>query len=158
MNRSISPPHATRCTRPAVLAALSLGLISLLACAGDKAVPLPTASARPGPSAAMTQIDALIGSAPCTQQDQCRSIGIGARACGGPQSFRAWSSAHTDTKALTQAVSKHRQQQQRAIERSGEMSTCQVLPDPGARCVQLRPDVAGGCELGATPGHNATLR
>ena len=154
MPRLNTPPAKASFTRPATLAAWSLGLMSLVACAGDVATPPPARSASPQSA----QIDALIGSAACTQQIDCKSIGIGARACGGPQSFRAWSVTQTDAKALALAVSKHRLQQQREIERSGEMSTCQILPDPGARCMQPQPGGAGRCELGGAPGDRSTLR
>ena len=41
-------------------------------------------------------IRALIGDAACDSNAQCHAVGIGARACGGPSAYLAWSSLRTD--------------------------------------------------------------
>jgi hypothetical protein len=89
-------------------------------------------------------IDALVGDAACTADADCATIGIGALACGGPQAYRPWSRRVTDETALAAAAAEHRAERERAIAKSGAMSVCVVVPDPGARC-----SAAGRCELRA---------
>src|SRR3990167_6884371 len=49
--------------------------------------PLPPKSAsasRAGEAALLARIDAEVGGAPCSSSTQCRTLPIGAKACGGP--------------------------------------------------------------------------
>ncbi|XHS77024.1 hypothetical protein ACFJGW_14970 [Burkholderiaceae bacterium UC74_6] len=98
----------------------------------------------------VARIDALIGSAACESDAQCRTIGIGSRPCGGPAGYRPWSTAHADAAALQSAADALTQFDRAEAERLGLRSTCQVIPDPGAVC---RPAAEGGrrCRL-AAPG------
>ncbi|HJV60878.1 MAG TPA: hypothetical protein VJ743_08015 [Albitalea sp.] len=119
---------------PACRSALALAALGMsAACATDR-----TPGDAPAPLAA---IDALIGDAACTADAQCHSIGIGAKPCGGPEGYVAWSSLRTDGRALEQAVQRHAQARRRESAARGEMSTCSVIPDPGAHCA------AGVCRL-----------
>ncbi|HEV8501582.1 MAG TPA: hypothetical protein VGR63_08385 [Casimicrobiaceae bacterium] len=89
-----------------------------------------------------------IGTAACDDDAQCRVIGIGARSCGGPQQYVAWSIAHTDEAALRRAVDDDARASARELEKAGINSTCVVLPVPGVHC--LRPegqDAGGRCAL-----------
>ena len=122
-----------RATRQALLTTVA-GLW-LAACAGQ-----PTTSA----GMAAAEVTRLIGDAACSSDDDCATIGIGALACGGPQSYAAWSKKQTDAQALAAAAARHREERERQIVRSGEMSLCRVVPDPGARCSAARR-----CELRA---------
>ncbi|MBC8055009.1 MAG: hypothetical protein H7Y61_00350, partial [Rhizobiales bacterium] len=56
------------------------------------------------PGTAMARVRALIGAAGCESDAQCRSIGIGTKACGGPEFYLAWSIAGTDEAALLREV------------------------------------------------------
>jgi len=77
----------------------------------------------------------LIGAARCNSDADCRTVPIGHRACGGPEAFLAWSIRDTDPVRLQQAVARH-EAVLAAIGRPGQrFSTCEVLVDPGARCV-----------------------
>lgn len=76
----------------------------------------------------------LIGDAACTGDAQCRTIGFGAKACGGPQSYRAWSTLRTDEAALKTAAAAVEAGQRLEIERRGIASNCSVVADPGAYC------------------------
>lgn len=117
------------------LITLAAGL-SLAACAGRPAAPADTSA----------QVTGLIGSAACSRDDDCATVGIGALACGGPQAYLAWSKAQTDARGLATAVARQREERERQIARSGEQSVCMVVADPGARC-----NAARRCELRA-PG------
>ena len=118
-----------------------LACITCVACAATVRAP-----AKPKPAAApagdtLAQIRALIGDAACTDNAQCHTLAIGARPCGGPQAYLPWSSAKTDGAALAVLGERFKKEREAAIAASGEMSTCQFLPDPGASCR------AGTCQL-----------
>ncbi|MEW6707707.1 MAG: hypothetical protein AB1430_22915 [Pseudomonadota bacterium] len=123
---------------------LATGLLALAGCSTAAApgagqaqqVPLP------GNTAAATQAQAqlreLIGDAACTDDTQCRTIGWGAKACGGPERWVAWSTARTDGAALEKLAQQHAEQQRQSQARSGIVSNCMYVADPGARCVANR--------------------
>jgi len=122
---------------------LLLACVTCVACAATSGGPAKPKPAAPASGDTLAQIRALIGDAACTDSSQCRTIGIGARACGGPQAYLAWSSAKTDGAALAVLGERFKKEREAAIAASGEMSTCQFLPDPGATCrngtCQLNP-------------------
>ena len=104
--------------------------------------------AAPGTPAAMAQIDALIGEAACRRDDDCRVIGVGANACGGPDAYRAWSVNHTDGPLLEALVARDAAARRQAMERLGIASTCAILPVPGVACVAPASQAAmGRCAL-----------
>lgn len=135
----------------------SLSLMMLLVCAACVAcAPTPRASAEPKATApsgdTQARIRALIGDAACTQDAQCHTLALGKRACGGPQAYLPWSSAKTDSAALAALGQQFKEEREAAITASGEMSTCQFLPDPGAVCR------AGTCQLNQTgPGGQSAI-
>jgi hypothetical protein len=104
------------------------------------------------PGDTLAQIRALIGDAACTDSSQCRTVGIGARPCGGPQAYLAWSTAHTDGAALAALAEKFRLEREAVNAASGELSNCRFFPDPGASCR------AGTCQLNpVTPDGNSAV-
>lgn len=90
----------------------------------------------------LEQIRALIGTASCTDSSQCQTVPIGARACGGPQRYLAWSSTQTSGDALQALADRYKAERQAEIKAKGEISDCRFLVDPGAVCR------AGTCQLG----------
>ncbi|KQV88239.1 hypothetical protein [Pelomonas sp. Root1237] len=90
------------------------------------------------------ELRALIGPAACKADAQCRTIAVGAKACGGPAGYLAWSSESTDAQRLAEIATRQAQAHKREIEASGMLSNCAMVADPGAACV------AGRCQL-ATP-------
>lgn len=143
------------------LAAAGLLLLVTSACASP---PLPAPSASPGsptsptspaapagPAAASSlwqQIQAASANPVCDNDSQCHTIGVGAKACGGPQSYLPWSSKQDDGATLQQLVERHAAALRAQDAREAMMSTCSVVSDPGAscranRCV-LNPASAGG--------------
>lgn len=125
-----------------------------LACAGET----PTKPAPSSPPAAQTPaarlippIQALIGDATCDNSVQCHTIGVGAKPCGGPAGFLAWSSKDADEKTLRAAVARQAAASKDENLRSDMRSNCALEPDPGAscqagRCV-LNPRGLGGSSL-----------
>jgi hypothetical protein len=103
------------------------------------------------PKADASAIEALIGDAACSSDAQCRTIGVGAKACGGPQAYRAWSTARTDESALRAAVEQQASVRRDEMAQGGMVSTCSVVPDPGASCS------AGVCRLRSTPGSGGAV-
>jgi len=119
------------------------------ACSGGAhTTPQPAAAqaaapARPAPPAdLLARIKALAANPSCSSDAECRTLPLGARACGGPQAYLPWSSAHADEAELRALGDAYKEQQRAANAASGMMSTCQFLVDPGASCK------AGSCQLG----------
>lgn len=134
-----------RLAYPGTLAWLTLASLSLtgLACAHE-----PPAGKTDTAAALLPPIHALIGDAACDTDAQCRSIGVGAKACGGPNGYLAWSARGTNEAALRAAVEQQARVQRAENERSGMSSNCMVVPDPGARCL---PSPQGGqCRLNSS--------
>lgn len=126
-------------------------LILLLGCAActtqaqDPAAAPAGAPARKAPPASgdlLSQMRAMTADATCSESTQCRSIPVGALACGGPQDYLPYSVTRTNEKQLRELAERYRAQRQSEIVKTGEMSTCRYRPDPGAVCV------SGTCRLG----------
>ena len=119
----------------------------LAACAHPPPALVPAAAAS-APGAEIEQARAelvrAVGEPRCSADAQCRSLGVGARPCGGPQAFVAVSSLNTDAATLERLALRHRELVRAEQRQSGRMGTCQVLPDPGAQC-----GPAGLCVLGS---------
>lgn len=126
------------------LAAAGLLLLVTSACASP---PPPAPPASPGsptspaapaaPTAASSlwqQIQAASANPACDNDSQCHTIGVGAKACGGPQSYLPWSSKQDDGAALKQLVERHAAALRAQDAREAMMSTCSVVSDPGASC------------------------
>ncbi len=116
-------------------------------CAMDGA-PVPAGAgkrAAPAQDDALAAIHQLIGSAACSDSSQCHSLAIGARACGGPEYYLAWSSAHTAGDQLRALGERYKAERQAGNAASGRVSDCRYAIDPGAVCV------AGACRLPAVP-------
>ena len=125
-----------------LLATLGMAGVLLAACSQAQAPVTGAITAGAGPREAETrlldQMRQAIGDAPCSSDAQCRTVPVGAKACGGPAAWWAWSQAHSDGAQL-QAWSRQLDRLQRKrFEATGEQSTCQVVPDPGAACVAQR--------------------
>ena len=127
------------------LFAVALFALSGVACAVD---PAASAASAPKSASLMAPITTLIGDAECDNQGQCRAVGIGARPCGGPNGYLAWSSKKTDPSALQAAVKAHAQAQSEENKTSGLVSDCRVLPEPSAVCRPRASDGKKTCQLG----------
>lgn len=129
-------------------------ILLFIGCAACTMQARDPATAPPGEAVAtansadvLTDIRQAIGEAACSTSAQCRTLPVGAKACGGPQEYLAWSTSRGDQKALEALAERSKALRQEEIKRSGEMSICMHIPDPGASCV------AGTCQLRtAAPG------
>jgi hypothetical protein len=135
MNTPLASPPWRLC------AALLLSLM-LPACATEPTA-APKRAGTQGESAAQhfARLQALIGEAPCDSDDQCRTIGVGAKACGGPGRYLAWSTRNVKPAELEAQAQAYAQAVRAENERSGLVSDCSLVTDPGALCRARR------CEL-----------
>ncbi|MBI5720233.1 MAG: hypothetical protein HZC37_21375 [Burkholderiales bacterium] len=89
----------------------------------------------------------LVGSAACRDDSQCRALPLGAKPCGGPEGYVAWSTAATDERQLEALAARYKDARQARNQRLGLMSDCAVVPQPPVRCVPAAGAAAGGrCE------------
>ncbi|MEN3278342.1 MAG: hypothetical protein V7631_4132 [Massilia sp.] len=109
--------------------------------AGAATLQAPDAPAAAAGAGTLGQIRALIGNAECSGDNQCQVLPVGARPCGGPSSYLAWSSAKTDAAQLQALAERHKAEQQADNERSGRISTCIAIAPPAVACR------AGTCQL-----------
>ena len=136
--RMKTPFHALSRLAPA-------SLLLLIACAGAQAPPVtigPEATAR-----LWQQIQSANADTACDGDSQCHSLGVGSKACGGPERYLAWSSKRSDGAALQALAQRHSAARRADDARAAMMSTCSVVSDPGAVCR------AGRCVLNTiSPG------
>ena len=84
-----------------------------------------------GAEPTLTQLQGFIGEAACKTNEDCRTIAIGAKACGGPDAYLAWSARQTDAKALAAAAKRYAELRRSQHEQAGRMSNCAFVSDPG---------------------------
>lgn len=107
--------------------------------------PAPVRAAAPvarAPSSLMQQLQAEVGDAACDSSAQCKTVAIGHKACGGPESYMPWSSKRSDAARLASLAAELTAQRKAQNVSSGRMSTCSLVMDPGAVCT------AGRCVAG----------
>lgn len=131
-----------------------LSIVLLTACAAQGGAPAqvqaaatPVAGAAPGHADAagqndtLARIHALVGTPACTDDSQCRTMAVGEKGCGGPEGYLAYSTVRTPEAELQALGAVYRAERRDANARSGRVSTCSFVADPGAVCR------AGACIL-----------
>lgn len=110
---------------------------------------LTACTAAPPPQTARLQAEltAEIGDATCDNDAQCRTVAVGHKACGGPASYRAWSTQRSREAKVSDLARRVSEAEKAETERNGMMSNCAVVVDPGAYCkasrCELRPEKRG---------------
>lgn len=140
-------PHRPLLGRLAYAGRFSLCLAGLLyfsGCQSQLESPSPSSSTpivspKAGDSlqaeaALQNRIVAEIGTAACQSSAQCRTLALGAQACGGPQAWLAWSSSESQEAALKALSEQLTTLQRQRHAQSAVASTCQYKADPGAWC------------------------
>lgn len=107
-------------------------------------VATPVAAKAPAAQSLMQQIKAEIGDAACDSSQQCRTLPVGQRACGGPEAFLPYSTKRSDAAKLVRMASEDSAARKEQNTRSGMISTCQAILDPGATCSAGRCVAASG--------------
>jgi hypothetical protein len=128
-----------------------LAFCALTACAADDQASAGTSTRAPASASApaagqgdtLARIRALAGTPTCSADSQCKTLALGARPCGGPESYLAYSTARTPEAELRALGDVYQAERRAANTSSGMMSDCRLQPDPGAVCQ------AGACTLGA---------
>ena len=118
-----------------------LGATALASCAQTPPEPASQRLAR--------ELRAAIGPASCSSDAQCRSLPVGAKACGGPAGYWALATEGTDAARVQALARQQAEAQKREIEASGMLSDCRVMTDPGAACVARRCELASPAAGGA---------
>ncbi|MET0382188.1 MAG: hypothetical protein ABW032_02080 [Burkholderiaceae bacterium] len=77
---------------------------------------------------------ALAGASRCTADGDCRNVATGAKACGGPTGYRAYSALGGDAATIDALAERERALSLAEARASGRVSTCSMVADPGAHC------------------------
>jgi hypothetical protein len=117
-------------------------MIARLACAGLLAIAAAgcgAAATAPAAvdstAAARKALDAaLLANAACDAPAQCRTVGLGHKACGGPESYAAYSVKGGNEEKIRMLAQNYADARKRDDEAAGRMSTCMATRDPGASC------------------------
>lgn len=83
-----------------------------------------------------TDIDKFIGEPQCSGVDDCRVIAFGAKPCGGPWSYKVYSTASSDSVALADMVQRYNAFNAELNDRYGWISDCMVVEAPDIECVK----------------------
>lgn len=132
------------------LAWIGLGLLAACA-AAETPAPAPRPAPKPGQVGAVpaniaelqNKISAEIGDPVCSANDQCRTVAIGHKACGGPEAYRVWSTRVSDGPRLLALAEAYKNARREEAQQSGRVSDCSMVVDPGARCEAGRCVPAG---------------
>ena len=84
------------------------------------------------------EIMALIGDASCRNVVNCRVVGLGARPCGGPEEYVAYSIWRTMSDGFGNLVSEYNLISEDLAIDSGVTSSCERIEEPAADCVNDR--------------------
>jgi hypothetical protein len=88
-------------------------------------------------AAANARLEATLNNASaCTADTECHSVAVGAKACGGPTGYRAYSSKTVSTASVEAQAQHQRDLAAEAARASHQVSPCFMLADPGAHCEQ----------------------
>jgi hypothetical protein len=135
--------------RRAAVVAAALLAIAGFAGAVDAAAPAASAArAEPKSVALHARVVQLIGEAECDGQSECHAVGIGAKPCGGAETWLPWSTKVTDARALQDAVQALMQASVEENKASGLASDCMRRPDPTVVCRPRASDGKKTCQLG----------
>ena len=113
-----------------------------LACAGPQDADPPRETRTPPQTVeeARARIDSAIGGAEASALSQCALVAVGARPCGGPRAYLAYSTTETDSAALAALVAVYDRMDRERNEAEGIVSTCELMQPPdlaleNGRCV-----------------------
>ena len=84
------------------------------------------------------EITSAIGEARCRNLVNCRIVGLGARPCGGPDEYVAYSIWETDREHIANLVFEYNLLKEDMMFESDAVGTCEVLPKPDVDCVYDR--------------------
>jgi len=123
---------------PAAFSALALGLAltPALAQGGDAAAAVGSDAA--ALKAVHGQIINLIGEPRCNNLVHCRVLPLGARPCGGPSEYLAFSSMTANRETLESQAYEYTFLEEEANRSKSAVGSCEVLPQPRVDCISGR--------------------
>ena len=143
-----APAAPAAASTPApVVAAATPAPASGAPASGAPASGAPASSAAPAAAGLLQQLETEIGAAACDTSAQCKTIAVGHKACGGPESYLAYSTKTGDAAKVARLAADYSAERKNKNAKSGMMSTCSVVVDPGASCNAGRCVPAGGPNL-----------
>lgn len=103
------------------------------------------------------EITDLIGAAACEVNEQCRLIALGHKPCGGPATYRAYSSIGTAVVLLETRVTEYNRLAEQDHHETNAISDCALVAAPMVRCVDRHCRTAPGesAEGGHEPGSSS---
>ena len=123
-------PRSLR-ARYRTIAVLAAHTAVLVACA-------PSASHNPARQSpereAVDSLRAAIGTAHCIADGECRLVSVGAKPCGGPRRYSAFSTTASDTAGVRRWADRLRALERKSNEAEGRVSDCAMVIPPVARC------------------------
>ncbi|MCU6500514.1 hypothetical protein LPN04_22195 [Rugamonas sp. A1-17] len=105
------------------------GALMLIAAACQSAPPANTNAA-----SLWQKIEAQNADTGCDRDSQCHTIAVGAKACGGPERYIAWSDRAQDGAKLKQLVAQHAAARAEEDKHGHVLSNCMMAVDAGAVC------------------------
>jgi len=126
-------PHLLPLLRLCGAVALSA---AFAACSGA-ASSAPAAAPAAAPvmaSSLVQQIHAAIGDAACDAAAQCKTMAVGHKACGGPESYVAYSTKAGNAAKIVSLGAAYEAESRSQTLKGGMVSTCSMVMDPGATC------------------------
>jgi len=88
--------------------------------------------------AVRSEIVSLIGAPRCANLVHCRVLALGARPCGGPSEYLAYSSLTANRETLEAKAYEYSFLEEEVNRSKGAVGSCEVLPQPRATCVDGR--------------------
>jgi hypothetical protein len=82
--------------------------------------------------ALLAEIRRVAGPAYASSNDQCKVVGIGAKACGGPERYMLYSTETTDEGRFLELIERYNALARAEVQETGEVSDCAVVPEPVA--------------------------
>ena len=122
-------------------ALLAAGLMLVITSAlmlGDDMAAASASSDEEALNAVHREIVSLIGEPRCANLVHCRVLGLGARPCGGPSEYLAFSSLTANREVLEAKAYEYDFLQEEVNRSKGAVGSCEVLPAPRATCVNGR--------------------
>lgn len=90
------------------------------------------------------EITTAIGEAHCRNLVNCRIVGLGARPCGGPDEYVAYSIWDTDRQHIANLVFEYNLLREDMMLDSDAVGTCEQLQEPAIDCIHDRCVIVPG--------------
>lgn len=98
-------------------------------------------------SSLRTEIKELIADKSCSQSSDCKLIALGAKPCGGPDSYEVYSSVNTDEKKLSKLAKKLESLHKEYNKKNQIMGICMMEPEPSFSCKNSQCTKSGASNL-----------